>query len=116
MQLDCPFCNKPYTFTRGEVCFCPWCELEISSPVEPAPCIESSRKRCIVATALLVLGIVSLFLFPPYGAAAGLIFLIGFFVAADKLSDRCGNCGAQLKGRFTKWCAICGADLKGFVR
>lgn len=115
VQLDCPFCDKPYTFVRGEVCVCPSCNSEIAPPDEPAPRIESSRKRALVAGGFLLLGLVCLFLFNPYGAVVGMALIFGFIFVAAKLHDRCGNCGAPIQNRFRKWCPTCGADLKSFV-
>lgn len=116
VELKCPFCDKPYKFKQDEVSICPSCDLEIiPKPEDGVPSIQCKRKAVHLASAFLLVGLVAMFLFPPYGAAVGTAFLFAFVGTTESPADRCGNCGAGVNRNGATFCHVCRADFEGEV-
>ncbi len=117
VKLKCPICNQPYVFQPGAVSVCPSCNLEIlpSNPDEPAPRIRTGKKLAWIALGLLITGIVSMWLFPPYGAVLGFSLVVAFLGIAQSLGDRCGNCGAEIAPNRASFCGVCRSEFDSTV-
>jgi hypothetical protein len=90
-------------------------EIFPGDPDERAPRIVCGKRRPRVVLGLLVASLVSMFLFPPYGALVGFGLFAGMVAVAQTLGDRCGNCGAEIQPKRASFCSVCRAEFDGTV-
>src|ERR1051325_8259195 len=98
VTLNCPLCDKSYSFSRGSISTCSSCGHEVDKIDEEAPRIFPSRRMVVLSGFLLFGGIVCLFLYwvGPVVPGIGVALILSALGMGHFLHVSCGHCCASL--------------------